>query len=700
VIVTDGNGCTIADSVMITEPPLLIANITGSINVSCFGGFDGQATVTASGGTPPYSYSWDDDSTQTDTTTTGLSADTYTVIIIDSLSCDTTVVVTITEPALLVTAIADVTNVFCKGDSTGAATVGVTGGTLPYTYSWNTIPVQTDSFAAGIPAGTYTVTVTDSLGCDTTAEVTISEPDTLLATITSITNVFCFGDSTGEATVSVTGGTSPYTYSWSPFGGSNSTATGLPLGTYTVTITDTLGCDTIADVTIIEPAEIIVITAASDTLICVGMSTVISASAAGGAGSYTYTWSDSLVSGAGPDTVYPVTPTTYTVTVTDSFGCSKMDSIMVEVNPFLIIFTAPDSICIGDTTTISTFVTGGDGDYSYQWSTTPNDTTDSIIVSPQVTTTYLLIVTDGCGTPTAVDSVTVNVNFYPNFDIGLDSARGCEPITIIFTDMIADIPGSSYLWDFGDGTTSVLQNPQHTYVTSGDSEEVFYVSVIVTSPQGCTTYALDVSTIVVSPYPQANFTAIPKPKYVSNKELAAETTILSPTIWFTDRSIGENINNWQWDFYYPASGSGDSASILQNPSHEYNDTGSVECGYCYEVELIVMNTFGCADTIVKKVIIRPVFNMYIPNAFTPNGDGLNDIFRVKGIFIDEDEFEMFIYNRWGDMLFETYDINIPWDGIANGGTEIVQQDVYVYLVNLTDIFGEEYRFVGTVTVIR
>ena len=113
-----------------------------------------------------------------------------------------------------------------------------------------------------------------------------------------------------------------------------------------------------------------------------------------------------------------------------------------------------------------------------------------------------------------------------------------------------------------------------------------------------------------------------------------------------------------------------------------------------------MNTFGCADTIVKKVIVKPVANIYIPNAFSPNGDGINDIFKVKGIFIDEDKFEMFIYNRWGDLFFETYDINIPWDGTANGGTEIVQQDVYVYIVNLTDIFGEEYRFVGTVTVVK
>ncbi|MFH1320919.1 MAG: gliding motility-associated C-terminal domain-containing protein [Bacteroidota bacterium] len=686
VTITDNMGCSATDSVTITEPPLLIASITDSTNVSCYGGSDGSALLTASGGTAPYSYLWNDDSTQITNTATGLSAGTYTVIITDTLGCNTSAIITITEPDILIATITNITNVNCSGDSTGIATVSTTGGTSPYTYLWNTSPVQTDPVATGLPAGMYTITVTDTLGCDTTVNVTIIEADTLIANITDVTNVFCNGDSTGSATVSVSGGASPLSYVWNTIPvQTDSVATSLAMGTYNVTVTDTLGCDTTVSLIITEPPGI-VITTAEDTLICVGMSAVISAYAAGGTGGFNYVWSDSSISGTGPDTVYPVTPTTYIVTVTDSLGCTKTDSVTVTVNPFLIIFTVPDSVCVGDSTTIGAIVTGGDGNYFYSWNT--GDTTQSITVYPYLATTYILTVNDGCGTPTAIDSVIVDVHPYPVISVKPLFASGCEHATITFVDTAADIFNSTYIWDFGDGSPpDTIQNQfvaNHTFENAG----TFNVSVTVISPQGCTSYSSNNNTIIISPFPQADFEA--------NPDVA---TILYPTINFTDMTpVGDGILYWQWDFYYPASGMGDSASNVQHPSHTYPEVGSTGCGYCYSVQLIVINKYGCPDTIVKPVIVKPDVRIWIPNTFSPNNDGINDLFTIKGVEIVD--FEMYIYNRWGDEIFETNSIHIPWDGTANGGTLISQQEVYVYIISVTDIFNEEHEFVGHVTLIR
>ncbi|KIC89526.1 SprB repeat-containing protein, partial [Flavihumibacter solisilvae] len=134
------------------------------------------------------------------------------VTVTDAMGCITTATVTITEPPLLA-ASTTANNADCFGTATGSATVNVSGGTAPYTYSWNTLPVQTGATATGLTAGTYTVTVTDAAGCITTATVTITEPPVLAATTVG-NNVDCFGTATGSATVNVTGGTAPFTYSW------------------------------------------------------------------------------------------------------------------------------------------------------------------------------------------------------------------------------------------------------------------------------------------------------------------------------------------------------------------------------------------------------------------------------------------------------------------------------------------------------
>src|SRR5512133_3393854 len=200
VTVADSKNCTTTATVTIGQPAaLLTASISSQVDVACFGQATGSATVTAAGGTPVYSYSWNTTPVQTGSTATGLSAGSYTVTVTDSKNCTTTATVTIGQPAALLTAsISSQVDVACFGQATGSATVTAAGGTPVYSYSWNTTPVQTGSTATGLSAGSYTVTVTDSKNCTTTATVTIGQPAALLtASISSQVDVACFGQATG-----------------------------------------------------------------------------------------------------------------------------------------------------------------------------------------------------------------------------------------------------------------------------------------------------------------------------------------------------------------------------------------------------------------------------------------------------------------------------------------------------------------------
>jgi len=702
------------------------------------------------------------------------------------MGCDTTATDTITEPSLLIAVISGITNVNCKGGNTGSATVNVSGGTSPYTYLWDDSNTQTDSIATNLAAGTFNIIVTDAMGCDTTISAIVTEPDSLILSIANITDVACYGDSTGEATASVSGGTLPYTYLWNTpdtISQNDSMVTGLPAGTYAVTVTDTLGCVDNDSVIITEPLDIL-ISVSNDTLICTGDNALISVFASGGSGALTYTWSDTSLSGAGPFNVSPEDTTTYTLTVTDSLGCESIDSIKVRVGPVIIIFAIDDSICVGDSTTISAIVTGGDGNYSYLWET--GDTTNAITVNPTISTYYTLTVDDGCATPPETDSVLVEVNPYPVIGLLPPFASACESATIGFIDIIADIPGSTYFWDFGDGSKDTTTNPSvnHTYNNTG----IFNVSVTVMSPKGCPTDSTNASTVVISALPTANFDAD-----------LIDTAIAQPTVAFTDLSlgnsiIGDTISSWYWDF-----GDGDT-STMQHPTHAYADTGT------YNVLLAIINEYGCPDTIVKtilscsnqqpnidtlvlsslplitctanppvasstypkvftvnftagyyvnqyhwdfgdfgdddtsnlkdpvyiyedtgtynvsltvinkykcvntcslSVIIEPLFEIKVPNAFTPDPNGPNggaydyNIFDNNVFFPITDfvnEFHMMIFNRWGELVFESFDLNIGWDGYYRG--QLSQQDAYAWKIEVKFINGKEVKMVGDVTLIR
>ncbi|RMG95043.1 MAG: hypothetical protein D6706_12910, partial [Chloroflexi bacterium] len=241
VVVTDNNNCIAADTVTVTQPPALSVT-TGFKKPLCFLWTDGYAYVQVTGGVAPYAYQWNTTPVQTNDTAFNLGAGQYTVTITDANNCTASATVNVTQPPPLQLTPSS-TAAFCFGDSTGAAIVSVIGGTAPYTYLWNTNPPQTTPIAINVPAGSYSVTVTDNNGCQDSTISVVTEPPPLVASF-SITDVSCHGGNDGEIDMTPSGGTPPYSYLWST-SATTQDITGLAAGTYFVTTTDNNNCQRI-----------------------------------------------------------------------------------------------------------------------------------------------------------------------------------------------------------------------------------------------------------------------------------------------------------------------------------------------------------------------------------------------------------------------------------------------------------------------
>ena len=344
VTVMDAGICNVSATVTITEPSAALAVTTSHTDVTCMGGSDGTATAMASGGTPPYSYSWNSTPAQSTSTATGLTAGTYAVAVIDANGCSTAGAVTLTQPTTGISATASVlSNVSCFGSMNGSAMVMATDGTGPLTYMWSSSSSTNDTLT-GAGAGIYIATVTDSLGCSDTASVTITQPSAL--TISSnIGDATCYNECNGYGTVIVTGGTLPYLYSWSN-GWITPTDTNLCAGTYTVSVVDSNGCSTSIVFSISEPSQINISTSATNTT-CVGCANgTATATATGGAGPYTFLWMPCNQTTA---TAAGLPANTYTVCVTDSYGCTVCDTVSIadpsglsEVKSISYMFVTPN----------------------------------------------------------------------------------------------------------------------------------------------------------------------------------------------------------------------------------------------------------------------------------------------------------------------------------------------------------------------
>ncbi len=430
----------------------LVAAIGTPTNVSCFGGNNGAATASATGGTTAYSYSWNTSPVQTTATATGLIAGTYIVTVTDAKGFTDTETVTITQPAAaLVAAIGTPTNVYCFGLNT-AATASATGGTTAYSYSWNTSPVQTTATASGLIAGTYTVTVTDAKGCINIETVTITEPAAALtASISSQTNVDCFGNSSGIVTIAGANGTAPYTYSKDATTFVTSGTFGsLAAGYYTITVKDANGCTNTVPVTINEPALALSATAGSQVNVsCFG----------GNDGSVVIT----PAGGTAPYTITPaqtdLTAGLKTFTVKDVKNCETTVQVTITENTVVVIANNDRGLPIN----------GSVGGISY-YNILENDTFDGeLITNPNLVNITYTSTNPGItlnGTDVVVAPGTPAGNYTLVYTICSKSATcSCDSATVTVT-VIAQIDAQDDTITDIDGT---IGNPNAGNVLGNDT---------------------------------------------------------------------------------------------------------------------------------------------------------------------------------------------------------------------------------------
>ncbi len=387
VTITDNTNCTETANATVTQPTALNASASAT-DVSSVGGSDGTASVTFTGGTTPVIFTW---STGANTQNiSGLSAGTYTVTLTDSNNCVTIASATVNAPACGgYSATSTATNVDCNGANNGAISVSISGGSAPYSYTWNTgatTPNLTD-----LAPGTYAITITDSNGCDTNTSATISQPTSLNATGTA-TNVSTVGGSNGAVNITVSGGTAPYAYAWSN-GSTTEDISGLTAGTYTVTITDSNNCITTISRTVSQPSCTgFAVNASPSPASCNGNNDgSVSLTVSGGNGSNTYAWND----GATTQNLTNVTAATYTVTVTDGAGCTSSATAAVSQPTALSLNTVITDVSTvaGTNGAINLSVSGGTGPYVYLW--TGGVTTQDLNNIP--TGSYSVTVTDANG---------------------------------------------------------------------------------------------------------------------------------------------------------------------------------------------------------------------------------------------------------------------------------------------------------------
>lgn len=492
------------------------------------------------------------------------------------------------------------------------------------------------------------------------------------------TEPLCFGSSDGTITVTGTGTLPSVEYSidgitWQV----SNVFTDLPAGTYTVYSRDSFGCEFNNTITLVDPVEV-VLTVSSDTLICRNGTATVSASATGGA-TYTYDWSIPGADAGPVQTISPVaTPTIVTVTAYNENGCpSEEGSIEITLrDPITLTISANDSICPGFGSGAAVVAIGGDGAYEYSWTANGSamaETGSTISTSPASNTTYCVTVNDGCETtPVTICTQTI-INPLPAPSFTSDITAGCNPSTVNFETIIS--PTDIAVWTINGATFTDVSTVSYEFTEVG-----FYdVTLEITNQFGCVNEitAVDYMEIVDVPYP--DFFINPNPTTIFNTEVR-----LSPSL----TGAGYNYE-WSMPGGTPATSTDESPTVIY-PEGIPED---------YLVTLTVTNDLGCAGSIEHYVNILTDVIIYAPNIFTPDGDQFNEGWRVYIDGIDIYDYHCLVFNRWGEIIWESFDATGMWMGTYGSGT--AQDGTYVWVVTAKENTSDKkIEFRGTVTIAR
>lgn len=567
--------------------------------------------------------------------------------------------------------------------SIGEVTANPQGLIPPYTYNWPTLGGATTQTVTGVAAGSYQVEMWDGNGCMSTATVVIG--DTPAAFQGTTTVVSCPGGNDGTATAEMVPLLGTVTYQWDdPMNQTTQTATGLTAGTYTCTITSTVGCQGTVTLDVTEiPGMIGIVDNTTDATCNSGSDGTMLVTVNQGTPPYSYSWDNSSSTTNFAD---DLSAGVHTVTVTDANGCIITISGVIGEPPALdITFITPDTqICPEDEITLTATGTGGSSPYTFTWyqGGTQLGTGASITVDPEFTnTTYCVELSEACGSPTDQECTMI---YFPTpiepMAVPLHPEL-CVPDTFVFFNTSTNGGEiATTFWEFGDNIT-------HNAVENGtDSTSHFYnivgtydITMTVTSIYGCVYSDTMENLITVLSSPTADFTFSSNP-----------TTMFETEVILQDRST-HDVVDWQW--YSPYSSP--TTSSITTPTFMFPDgvTGN------YPITLIVTTEHGCIDTVVMYLSVVEDILFYAPNAFTPDGDEFNQTwnFYVQGI--DIYDFELQIFNRWGEIVWETLDPSAGWDGTYNG--KVVQAGTYQWKAIVKNPLKDERRvFTGSVSILK
>lgn len=574
----------------------------------------------------------------------------------------------------------------CAQANTGTIAGTVTGGQAPLIYNLNGGNSQINSGTYGnLGAGTYTIGVTDAQGCtaSTTAQITIL---TNFSSTIQTVNASCAGSADGTAAVQTTGVGTGWNYTWRDQAdavvrqttNTNTDTLVAGPGTYTVVVQEAVAgtaCSDTLTFTLTEPDPFELTLLPVDTTICIDGTATLATTGTGGTLPYTMQWTHGLV-GPGPHQVMPTVDQAYTLSASDAHGCSVVPiSFTVHVRDSLQARPLLDmDACKGIPFTLDIGeATGGDGAYTYTWSNgTPSasQTTDSLSVAELICVT----VRDGCETPTFSTCAQVTVLYTPAIEITTDTTLGCRPFEVGF-QLRDTTAGALVHWNFGEGLFAD-EGPTITHIY--DRSGLFDVGLEIKWPNGCMSDTLLEAHVQVIPVPTADFVYKPEP-----------LTVFEPEGRFVETTEPNEVG-YAWDFFDFGTATGPDTTITF-PDKE---------GGLYPVQLVVWNELGCLDTLFRWIPVEDVFLVHVPNTFTPNGDGLNEIFLVTGNDLSDEEFELHIFDRWGDVVFSSITPDLGWDGKLPGGTHAMT-GVYNWRLKARSIQTTSKRIVyGHVTLLQ
>lgn len=727
VTITDAQGCTATTSATLNDPPLLTAGATTTA-VSCFGGQNGSALATGTGGTGAYTYQWHQG--QSSQQVAGLSAGPFSVTLSDANGCTAVANGMITEPPLL-TSTASATGVSCFAGNDASAQVAAQGGVTPYTFVWNN--GVTGSQINNLSAGQYQVTVTDANGCSSIQQTTAPEPPVLLVTAGADTTD-CFAGANGTAWVQVSGGTAPYAYSWQT-GETTAQVAGLSAGAYAVTATDAQGCTFALAVTVNQP-EMLEWTLQSGAASCAGTADGwLNVQVTGGTGPYDIWWSTEQ---NGPS-VGNLPAGDYNLLITDANGCTATANAAVTEPAVLQTAVTPvHTSCFGGTNGSATVLpAGGTPPYQYVWSNGQTGTMAQNLPAG----TYGVTATDahGCSLSAMAQVMEPTAVLVSTSSVSADCHGAASGTAMAGAN--GGTPPYSYLWQTGQ-TTAQLSG-----LASG------WYSLSITDAQQCLQTA---QVWVDQPLPLAlDALALPVscPGITDGSCTANASGGVGPYqyVWSTGES-GDYIDGLDQGEYsvtvqdvhactatasetvavklYPEVSLGLDQTVLlgeeillvthtnipPNEILDYSWSGdglTQQCVDCAQIQFLPLEN-GCERVLVRSIkgciaedemCYRVTFKrrIYVPNVFTPNDDGENDYFTIYSDASVKEIRYLHVYSRWGEHLFQAFHFptnleSSGWHGDFRG--DPMNPGVFVWTAEVEFIDGQVVFLKGDVTLLR